>query len=132
MVSLALVRDREGSRFGILVRTLSRESPEDPRGGRRRSLLAVNWRARPDPRWIVRLFAALAWGEDVDLVSAIVPFGGLVLPRHWGKWRSETGLGLEHSRRTWSWRLAAGIRRPEQGRGEVQDTWLRSAVEWRW
>jgi len=38
-----------------------------------------------------------AWGDDVDLVDAVSPVPGLVHPRHWGKWQTETqfGAGLD-------------------------------------
>jgi len=35
-----------------------------------------------------------AWGQEVDLVDAVCPVPGLVQPRHWGKWQTETQLGL--------------------------------------
>ncbi len=38
-----------------------------------------------------------SWGDPVDLVSAVVPFRGYVLPRHWGRWRAERLVGLELS-----------------------------------
>jgi len=129
VVSMKLTCDRKTWRVGVRLRSLIRESPVGPG---RRNLLAANWRAHPHPRWIVRFFASTAWGDNVDLVSAIVPIAGLVLSRHWGKWRSETGLGLEHTGASWSIRSACGVRRPEPASGEVLDPWLRTAVDWRW
>lgn len=49
-----------------------------------------------EPRSWIRLQAswATAWGGDADLVSALTPMPGVLLPRHWGHWRSETALGI--------------------------------------
>ena len=53
----------------------------------------------------------LAWGDPVDLVSVLVPAPGRVVPRHWGRWRSETWLGLGLSQGPW--RLAGSVHRRE-------------------
>jgi hypothetical protein len=124
-----LTYDRKTWRVGMMARTLDREAAG---GSGRRSMLAFQYRTRPHPEWILRFFAATAWGQDVDLVSAIVPFAGLVLPRHWGKWRSETGLGVSRDGPRWAVRLAGGVRRPEPGREKKLDPWMRAAWDWRW
>jgi hypothetical protein len=60
----------------------------------------------------VRVTLAGAWGGDADLVSAIVPFGGMILPRHWGHWRSEAVLGAEWRARGLRVRAALSMREP--------------------
>lgn len=37
-----------------------------------------------------------SWGDDLDLVGAVSPMPGMVMPRHWGKWKTEVfgGLGM--------------------------------------
>ncbi|MFT7698546.1 MAG: hypothetical protein ACI8S7_000359, partial [Candidatus Krumholzibacteriia bacterium] len=76
-----------------------------------------------------------SWGDPVDLVSAVVPFTGYVLPRHWGHWRSETHLGVE-----WPWgpleaHFAVSRRRPEapeRGSNDpTPDSWA-GWLEWVW
>ncbi len=50
-----------------------------------------------------------AWGAPVDLVSALSPVPGKLVPRHWGRWRQEVWIGAM-IQRGW-WRLAASAHR---------------------
>ncbi len=52
-----------------------------------------------------------AWGDAVDLVSAVNPVRGLILPRHWGSWAAETLVGVEFQ--TGFGRLMAAFSRRE-------------------
>jgi hypothetical protein len=124
--SLSVVRDADPWRTTFLIRSLGQETPDRPG---RRSLLAVTARRRSPGGWRLRLFATTAWGDEVDLVSAVVPLDGLILPRHWGRWRSGVGVGTGWRSRRFGWELALGVRRPEPGRGERTDPWLRMAVQ---
>jgi len=54
-----------------------------------------------------------AWGDPIDLVSAISPVSGIVLPRHWGKWREETTLGLRAAWKVFQGRFGYSLRIPE-------------------
>jgi len=124
VTSVRVTRSSGAWRCAVLVRTLVEETPE--REGRR-SLLALTARRRWGTGWILRGHAVTAWGDDVDLVSAVVPLDGLILSRHWGRWRSEAGGGVGRSGRGWSLEIAAGYRRAEPGRGEVGHPWVRAA-----
>ncbi len=103
-------------------------------GEERSARALLEWKGR---RLVVRnlgltLHQVWAWGQEVDLVTAIVPVPGLVRPRHWGRWTSETVLSL-------SWRpsslvLAVGLSRrlAEVGEGEEDEfsSWLHAKLLW--
>ena len=57
----------------------------------------------------------LSWGQPVDLVGAINPVPGLVLPRHWGAWQSEIHGGLGLRTPGWEGWLAAAWRAAAPG-----------------
>lgn len=73
-----------------------------------------------------------AWGEAVDLVSAITPVPGLVRPRHWGRWSAETVLTLIWTRGGTRW--AAGLSRrratDESGEDDELSIWLSGKILW--
>ncbi len=73
-----------------------------------------------------------AWGEEVDLVTALVPVPGRILPRHWGQWQSETHLALGWHRAGGEFWLAASWRRPETlgPAGGAWEAWLEGRVCW--
>ena len=93
--------------------------------------MAVNWgrSARVRAAW------TLSWGDPVDLVSAVVPFAGYVLPRHWGHWRAERLVGLEWRRGRFQARAALSWRQAEipfdgAPAEDVQAGWLEAAWAW--
>ena len=98
----------------------------------RRTLLGLSGDRRLSRRWRMRGSWVTAWGDPVDLVSAVVPVTGLVLPRHWGHWRSETLLGLEWMVRAASMQAAGSLRYPalESGVQPVPTLWLKADVRW--
>jgi len=88
-------------------------------------------------RWLtphlrVRGGLQLAWGDPVDLIGAVVPVPGLVVPRHWGHWASERVLGLQ-----WDGphlRVAGGLASrtpdPSVGGPDVRQGWVE--LSWNW
>ena len=62
----------------------------------------------------VRLRAGwtIAWGDPVDLVSAAIPYRGMVVSRHWGHWRAEQVVGLDFERGALAVRGALSRREP--------------------
>ncbi len=79
-------REQKSESLDIMFRSLVRSgSTSDGR----RSLAGVRFKKM----WFSKIRALIAyqwaWGDPVDLVSAISPLSGLVLPRHWGHWSSE-------------------------------------------
>lgn len=94
---------------------------DDETGLRRRSLLEL-LREGPAPgggRW--RLRSAVAWGDELDLVSVAVPAPGAPTLKHWGRrddetslgWRGGWGPGVWTAAAWWSGRAASGS--PEVG-----------------
>ncbi len=73
-----------------------------------------------------------AWGASVDLVSAINPIRGLLLPRHWGHWSSEVLAGVEFP--VWDVRIMAALSRREPASGEVRSGefgfWAGARIRW--
>jgi hypothetical protein len=118
-----------GLRAGCLVRTYGMDALSGPG---RRSLFNISAGYNPGGNWKLRGAWVTAWGDPVDLVSAIVPVAGMVLPRHWGAWRSETVLGAEWSNRRARMQGAGSWRQPEgQARiGAVLTLWLEAGFRW--
>ncbi len=73
-----------------------------------------------------------SWGDPIDLVSALSPMAGLVLPRHWGSWREETTLGFRFEWGFFQGRLGFSRRVPENyNTDEVQTSiWANGSIRW--
>ncbi len=101
-------------------------------GNGRRSLISLTGKYRAGRTWKLRGGWVTAWGDPVDLVSAISPLAGFVLPRHWGRWRSETVLGLEWVGRGARVQAAGSLRQPEPASGErnVGTIWVEAGARW--
>ncbi len=102
--AMAVVWKGDRSRIRISVRTKDEVKPE---GGGTRCLWSVTADRRTQGGWRLRGAWGEAWGDEVDLVSALSPLQGYVVPRHWSRWRRELMLGV--GREIGSWRLQAGI-----------------------
>lgn len=104
----------------------------EPAESSRRWLGYVGGTWRWGPHWRGRAGYGAAWGAEQDLVSAVAPLPGLVLPRHWGSWRSETygGLGwVRGNLAVWaafSWRRPAG----EEALPGAWQGWLDGRLAW--
>jgi len=138
VVSVKVGRRRPNGRVQLLWRRLSLARVSQTVGresGGARSLLALTAAAPVGAALRLRAAWTMSWGDPVDLVSAVVPFTGYVLPRHWGHWRSEHLLGLEWRHRAWqcrgaiSWRQSDPDRGPEFGTGALA-AWLEAAWNW--
>lgn len=128
VLTLRFDRQRANWSGQVTVRTASFSGTSLPG---KRSLMSVGGRWRWSDRWWLRGAWTSAWGDPVDLVSAICPMPGLVLPRHWGHWRSEIVGGVEMHWHRWRFYLAASLRRPDSPMAATS-TAAWSAFQWRW
>lgn len=129
IISAQVVLERSRFRGRLLIRSYGLDKEI---GNGRRSLISLTGRYRTGQAWKLRGAWVTAWGDPVDLVSAISPLAGFVLPRHWGRWRSETVLGLEWNGRGARVQAAASLRQPESGEGErtVGTIWVEAGARW--
>jgi hypothetical protein len=88
-------------------------------------------------RWTGWLEATSAWGDPVDLVRALTPLPGVVVVRHWGRWRSEAVVGIAGELGAATVRLALARRLPEPGaaadpvpESSALEGWLEASAAW--
>jgi len=98
-----------------------------------RQLFTVGADFVPRPEWTLRCQWDLAWGDAVDLVSALSPLRGYVLPRHWSRWQEQVMVGV--GREFGSWRFQAGTagRDPAPsaaGQDPSWEVWTEAALTW--
>lgn len=129
VVSAALTREQPGFRYSILLRSLQTRAADQPR---MRHLWSVTGWRRWSRCFRLRGTLAGAWGDNADLVAAIVPLNGLVLPRHWGQWRSEFLAGIEFAAGGWLLQAAVSVREAEERGFEGMPTavWLDFQKRW--
>jgi hypothetical protein len=96
----------------------------------RRSLLAVELRWRPAGALAIRCGRCVAWGDPVDLVTALSPLPGRLVPRHWGAWREELWTGVTWGDRRASLAAAVHLRRPRIPAPDGIEA--QAAARWRW
>jgi len=127
--SARITLDRGEMRGRLLVRSYGLD--QEGQDGRR-NLIGLSGDHGVGRAWKLRATWVTAWGEPVDLVSAIVPMTGLVLPRHWGHWRSETVLGLEWTGKGARIQAAGSLRYPElePTNSPVPTLWVEADVRW--
>ncbi len=116
-------------RVRLLLRTYGRTSETSPG---RRSLISLGAGWHFDRRWQLRGTWVSAWGDQVDLVSAVSPTVGMVLPRHWGHWRSESLVAIQWRSGPTMVQAAWSGRRPEPEYGArlVQTFWADAEIRW--
>jgi hypothetical protein len=105
---------------------------EDDAGLREsRTLVTCSGRWSLGSRWRLRCGQGSAWGDPVNLMTAIAPLAGRVIPRHWGTWRSEIHLGVGWEAK-WGRIWLAGARRiPAESRGSAHwQVWSSAEVAW--
>jgi hypothetical protein len=100
-----------------------------------RSLLTVAGRRRLAGSVQVRAAWTTSWGDPVDLVSAVAPVAGYVLPRHWGHWRSEHLIGLAWDPGSWRGEFAVSRRQPDRlgspaPESDVWTVWGQGSWNW--
>lgn len=124
-----VVWEKSGLRARMMVRSYGRDTNV---AEGRRSLAGFSGRLNTARGWMFRGSWTTAWGDPVDLVSAVSPLTGLVLPRHWGNWRSETMAGLEWAGHGARIQAAVSSRIPEEGQGSspVLTIWTQAGLAW--
>ena len=129
IISAQILYEQNGRRARLMLRSYGLEKGATTG---RRSLLGLSGRQTVGRGWVVRATWVSAWGDPVDLVSAVSPVSGMVLPRHWGLWRSETVLGLERIRGGLRIQSAISLRYPEKGLtgGPVPTFWAQAGISW--
>ena len=129
IVSFQIVYDQNQKRARLMIRSYGLENGV---GNGRRSLVGLSGSQAVGRGWKLRGTWVSAWGDPVDLVSAVSPFSGMVLPRHWGHWRSETVLGLERVRPGFRLQTAMSLRNPEKEMpgGPVPTFWAQAGINW--
>ncbi len=129
IISVQVVLEQARLRARLMVRSYGLDKEVD---NGRRSLVSLTGRYVLGQAWKFRGAWVTAWGDPVDLVSAISPLTGMVLPRHWGRWRSETVVGLEWVYGGARVQVAGSLRNPESGGGErlVHTVWVEAGVRW--
>ncbi len=129
IISAQMFYEYKGRRARLMIRSYGLENGT---ATGRRSLVSLSGRQAVGRGMIVRGTWVSAWGDPVDLVSAVSPVSGMVLPRHWGHWRSETVLGLERIRGGLRIQTAVSLRYPEKGLagGPVPTFWAQAAISW--
>ncbi|MFH1842760.1 MAG: hypothetical protein ABIF77_06095 [bacterium] len=108
------------------------EATEIPLGTTSRHLLTCSlvWKANESWRW--RFGRGWAWGAPLDLLTVAVPAPGIVTPRHWGGWDSETSLGCECRWRDILWQGGVAFReaRLDSDLPDRCEFWGRTGVAW--
>ncbi len=129
IISAQVVMEQTRLRARLMVRSYGLDKEVD---NGRRSLISLTGRYVLGKAWKFRGAWVTAWGDPVDLVSAISPLTGMVLPRHWGRWRSETVMGLEWVYGGVRVQAAGSLRNPEPGGGEtiVHTVWVEAGFRW--
>ncbi len=98
----------------------------------RRSLFSVRHRLKMGRRVVLKGALSSAWGEAVDLVTAISPVRGTLLPRHWGQWSSEILVGAELILGNFRLMTAASRREPTRGRQRDAEHAFWASIQSRW
>ncbi|MBA4378888.1 MAG: hypothetical protein C0395_09610 [Gemmatimonas sp.] len=97
-----------------------------------RTALSLSVGASPTTGWGWRFVQVWAWGGEADLLSVEAPAPGLVLPRHWGRWRDERTLGVHWRRGGVAAAACAACRRPRSPGGTAAYEFrATAALAWR-
>ena len=82
-LTLDLKWKRGGQTWAYSLRSLGRQGATT---SGRRSLASIQYRRSYTGRSSLFVSFQSAWGDAVDLVSAVSPMRGVLVPRHWGHW----------------------------------------------
>ncbi len=128
-LALSLKREQAQGTWFATVRSLGRQGAVT---NGRRTLAGIRCRGRVSTVVSLLFSYQWAWGAPVDLVSAVNPLRGLVLPRHWGYWSSEFMVGAELATRLG--RIMATFSRREPAVGSVDQAedrlWVGFQARW--
>jgi hypothetical protein len=111
--TLDLKWKRGGQAWAYSLRSLGRQGATT---NGRRTLASIQYRRNYAGGRSLLVSFQSAWGAAVDLVSAVSPMRGVLVPRHWGHWSSEILVGLEFP--VLGVRLMTAISRREPAFGE--------------
>jgi hypothetical protein len=121
---------QSGSRsYQLLLRSQADAAEPSPRT---RTLLQASGKWQIATGTGCRFAWANAWGGDADLVSAVSPLSGFVLPRHWGRWQSELLAGIERLWMRWRFQIAVSRRIPttDQESDQTWSIWAQTSLSW--
>ena len=130
-VSLALdikKKQHQGA-WIVSVRSLGRDGVTN---SGRRTLAGIRYKGSMSAVVSFLLSHHWSWGAPVDLVSAVNPIRGLVLPRHWGHWDSESMAGIDLNTRLGKLMAAISRREPISGSLEKAENrvWVGFQAKW--
>ncbi len=127
--SLRLKVKGDSSSWSYSLRNLQRKGTASPGS---RFLAALGNRRRLSRILGMKLSFQTAWGDPIDLVGAVNPLQGLVLPRHWGHWSTEMLLGLDIRVKDILLQGSASRREPTPGDGNPAEYlfWLGARARW--
>lgn len=98
----------------------------------RRTLVSVRHRRSLAKNISLLLSFQTAWGAAVDLVTAISPIGGVLLPRHWGSWSSEILAGVDFSVLAIRLMVAVSHREPAAGQERLPEMGIWAGAKSLW
>ncbi len=118
-----------GPSWAFSLRSLGRQGAAT---NGRRTLISVRHRRKLGRKISLMASFQSAWGANVDLVTAVNPMRGVLLPRHWGHWSSEIMAGMEVP--FWGTRLMGAFSRREPAAGEIRPPenafWAGARTSW--
>lgn len=126
VLGLALGRRQETPRWRL--RLVSLAVDHAPTAGRR-TLAGAEVRDGGAGPVAWRLAWRVAWGAPVDLVDAVSPLPGLVVPRHWGRWSGGWFAGIGLTAGPWALDAAADLREA-MGGGRSLELWAGARARW--
>jgi len=132
VTTTALTLRYEGVRNRVRVSVRTRDMVNGVDGGTR-YLWAISGDRQTPGGWRLRSSWGTAWGDEIDLVSALNPLQGYVIPRHWSRWRQELMMGV--GREIGPWRLQAGMASRDPApttasTGTVLEGWMEISARW--
>lgn len=105
--------------------------------GGTRQLASIGCRREFGGGWAAWVESSSAWGDAVDLVRGLAPLPGVVVPRHWGRWRAEAMAGTAWAKGLFRGCAAVARREAEPSPGApgaagavTWEGWLEAGASW--